>query len=517
MKNINKFAILVLLFYNTGMSTNLLITWLGQHDLDAAFEKEEAGLGPIAVALESGLYKRLVVLSNYEEERSRLYCSWVEGKYPKVVTILYPMVLGSLTDNEEIYTACEWVLQQEVSEDTELTFHLSPGTPAMAAVWILLASGKYRARLIETHKETGLREVRLPFDIFAQYRPEKGLASHISAIDDALLPGSPAFDEIIHDSAEMKRAVARAKRAAVFEVPVLLLGESGTGKELFAKAIHHASSRSSGPFIAVNCGAIPESLAESAFFGHARGAFTGAVEMRPGYIEIADGGTLFLDEIAELSKDLQVKLLRVLNDKKVSRLGDTKQREVDFRLISATNRNLAHETAAGSFRPDLFHRIAVGIIKLPPLRERGRDLPLLTEHIRTRLNREFSTTPEWQEKTINAGALRAVSEHYWPGNIRELINTLTRAFVFSGGTEVDETAVKDSIIDLGTRSDGVLDRPLGDDFSIEEIISQTAVHYLERAMKQAGGNKTRAAKLLGLNSYQTLSNWLERYGVGEDF
>jgi len=387
----------------------------------------------------------------------------------------------------------------------------------MASVWILLASGRFRARLIETHMGEGLREVKLPFDIFARYRPEKGIAGHISAIDDSLLPESPTFDGIIHDSAEMRRAVAKAKRAAVFEVPVLLLGESGTGKELFAKAVHHASTRSAGPFIAVNCGAVPDSLAESAFFGHAKGAFTGALEMRPGYIEMAEGGTLFLDEIGELSRDLQVKLLRVLNDRKLRRLGENQVRDVDFRLISATNRNLALDAAGGRFRPDLFHRIGVGVIKLPPLRERGQDLPLLTEHICTRLNREFSSTPGWREKTLNPGAMKALGQHYWPGNIRELINTLTRAFVFSGGTEVDETAIKDSLMDFETSSEGLLDRPLGEEFSIEEILSQTAVHYLERAMKQAGGNKTRAAKLLGLNSYQTLTNWLERYGVGEDF
>ncbi|WP_319561451.1 sigma 54-interacting transcriptional regulator [Marispirochaeta sp.] len=409
------------------MPTQVLCSWLGQHDLDAAFEKEEAGLGPIATALESGLYKRLIVLSNYDEEKSRLFCSWLEVMYPKVVTILYPTVLTSPTNYEEIYTACDWILQQEKTDDTELTFHLSPGTPAMASVWILLASGKYRARLIETHKEADLKEVKLPFDIFAQYRPEKGLESHISAIDDALLPESPAFDTIIHTSDEMKRAVAKAKRAAVFDVPVLLLGESGTGKELFAKAIHHASKRSAGPFIAVNCGAIPESLAESAFFGHAKGAFTGAVEMRPGYIEMADGGTLFLDELGELSRDLQVKLLRVLNDKKLRRMGESQVRDVDFRLISATNRNLALEAARGQFRPDLFHRIGVGIIKLPPLRERGRDFPILTEHIRSRLNKEFAATPgvegkickhrsdEDYQSALLAGEHPGVDKHPDPG------------------------------------------------------------------------------------------------------
>ena len=157
----------------------------------------------------------------------------------------------------------------------------------------------------------------------------------------------------------------------------------------------------------------------------------------------------------------------------------------------------------------------MGVIKLPPLRERGGELPLLTEHICAKLNDEFGATPGWVPKRLSVKALKALTEHSWPGNIRELINTLTRAFVFSGGEELDETAVKDALLILGKQSDEVLNRPLGNGFSIEQVISDTAVHYLERAMKQAGGTKTQAAKLLGLASYQTLTNWLERYGVGE--
>ena len=495
------------------MPNNVLCTWLGQHDLNAAFDKDNGGKGPIGTALETGRYSRAVILSNYAEEKSKTYCAWVEVMFPRVSCILYPVSLTSPTHYEEIYNAADTVLNQINQEGTALTFHLSPGTPAMAAVWILLASGKYRASLVEAHVATGLKDVRLPFDILAAYRPAKGFEHHISAIDDKLLPRSPAFDAILHTSEEMQRAVAKAKRSAVFEVPVLLLGESGTGKELFAKAVHNASGRKEGPFVPVNCGAIPETLAESALFGHARGAFTGAVEARPGYIEQAEGGTLFLDEIGELSRDLQVKFLRVLNDRKITRIGETKEREVNFRLISATNRTLAKETEENRFRPDLFHRIAVGIIKLPPLRERGDDLPLLVEHICSNLNHEFSSTHGWEEKFLSIGAKKAITEHSWPGNIRELINALTRAFVFSGGKEVDETAIRDALLDAGTVSDGVLDKPLGNGFSIEGVIADTAVHYLERGMKQAGGNKTRAAELLGLASYQTLTNWLEKYGV----
>jgi DNA-binding NtrC family response regulator len=196
-------------------------------------------------------------------------------------------------------------------------------------------------------------------------------------------------------------------------------------------------------------------------------------------------------------------------------IGENKLRDVDFRLISATNRYLAKEAAEERFRQDLFHRIAVGVIKLPPLRDRGGDLPLLLEHFCGNLNKEFATTPGWEENYLSIKAAKAITEHSWPGNVRELINTLTRAFVFSGGTEVDETAIKDALLVMGNSSDEVLNRPLGNGFSIEQVIADTATHYLERGIKQAGGNKTQAAKLLGLNSYQTLTNWLERYEVGE--
>ncbi len=498
------------------MVTHLLCAWIGQHDLNAAARVEGAGLGPIGTALETKRFEQVVLLSNYDAGRAEEYCAWAEVMFPGVECKHYPVELSSPTAYGEIYRAADGMLQELPVENAALFFHLSPGTPAMAAVWILLASGKYKAKLVETHPSFGLREVELPFDIMAQYRPGKGMESHISLIDDRFLPESPAFEAILHRSAVMERAVAKAKRAAVFEVPVLLLGESGTGKELFAKAIHSASVRSKGPFIAVNCGAIPESLAESVLFGHAKGAFTGAAEAKAGSIEEAHGGTLFLDEIGELSPEMQVRLLRTLNDRTVQRVGETRLREVDFRLISATNRDLAEETDQGRFRSDLFHRIAVGVIKLPPLRERGEDLPLLIEHVCARLNAEFASVPGWQTKRLSVAAVKRITAHQWPGNVRELINTITRAFVFSGGTELDETAIGDAVLVMGRRDEEVLDRPLGNGFSIEEVIASTAGHYLERAMKQAGGNKTQAAKLLGLNSYQTLTNWLERYGSGDD-
>lgn len=216
----------------------------------------------------------------------------------------------------------------------------------------------------------------------------------------------------------MQRLVAKARRLAVHDVPVLIQGESGTGKELLAKAIHAASSRKTKPFIAVNCGAIPTELLETEFFGHEKGAFTGAMVSRIGHFEAADSGTLFLDEIGELPLPAQVKLLRVLQEQKLQKLGSSKSISVNTRIIAATNRNLIEDLAAGKFREDLFHRLAIGVIQLPPLRERQGDLNPLIDVALNRLNRESRSLVGWKEKKLSAGARNLLVQHPWPGNIR---------------------------------------------------------------------------------------------------
>jgi transcriptional regulator with PAS, ATPase and Fis domain len=317
----------------------------------------------------------------------------------------------------------------------------------------------------------------------------------------------------------MEKAVLHSRKAAAFDIPVLLLGDSGTGKELFAKAIHDASDRE-GPFVAVNCGAIPSSLAEAALFGHAKGAFTGASEGRPGYVEQADDGTLFLDEIGELPLDIQVKLLRVLNDRKVIRIGESRVRRINFRLISATNRNLLEERDGHTFRPDLYHRIAVGVIKLPPLRARKDDSGPICDHILENLNREFGDQEGWKSRTLSPDGLEAVKKHPWPGNIRELINTLTRAAIFHSSELIDGPAIAESIIDTDDGNSGrgneILGRPISEGFCLEDIMGEVARHYLQRALDETQGKKKAAAELLGFSNYQTFDNWVKRYGSGED-
>ena len=297
-------------------------------------------------------------------------------------------------------------------------------------------------------------------------------------------------------------------------VPVLIEGETGTGKELVARAMHRASPRRERPFIAVNCGALPPDLVESELFGHEKGAFTGADRMRKGYFEAVSGGTLFLDEIGELPALAQVKLLRVLQEGEVIRVGATRAIGVDVRVIAATNRTLTQEITEGRFREDLYYRLAVAVLKLPPLRERTGDLGLLVDHLLDQINEESAHEPGYRNKRLSASARNVLLQHSWPGNVRELLNTLRRAAIWSDVETIEAEDVREAL--LPTPRDPrqeVLNRALGDGFSLPDLLANVARHYLARAMEEAAGNKSRAANLVGLASYQTLTNWLSKYGV----
>jgi len=311
----------------------------------------------------------------------------------------------------------------------------------------------------------------------------------------------------------MERAVARARRVAPHHVPVLIEGESGTGKELFARAIHHASARSAKRFEAVNCGALPRELVESLLFGHEKGAFTGANERRIGFFESASGGTLFLDEVGELPLDAQVKLLRALQERQIQRIGSEKAISVDVRVIAATNRDLRAEVAAGRFREDLYHRLAVGVIGLPPLRERQGDVGLLVDHILEGINRDAASQPGYEQKRLSLGARNLLLRHSWPGNVRELHNILLRLSIWVPGPTIEIDDVRSELQPGAGREPDLLGRPLGEGLDLPVLVGELVSHYLHRALEEAGGNKTRAAGLVGLPSYQTLTNWLNKYRV----
>jgi DNA-binding NtrC family response regulator len=494
---------------------NTLFAWIGNTDLKGA--ESDSGYAPIAQAVRERKYTDVVLLCNYEQNRWEIYEKWFESKFPRQNLSVYHVDLSSPTHFAEIYENAVKHLEEYTrkTSDTILTFHLSPGTPAMSAVWIIIANSRFPGKLIESSIEAGLKDVDFPFEISADYIPRLNsyVEGRIIDFSEGLPPDTPEFEIIIHKSKEMTDAVTLAKRSALFDVPLLITGESGTGKELFARAVWSVSERSEGPFIPVNCGAIPESLAESELFGHVKGAFTGAVSDRIGKIEAAEGGILFLDEIGELSKEIQVKLLRVLQDKEIYRVGSSAPKKVNFRVIAATNRDLLLDTSKGIFREDLFHRIAVAVIKLPALRDRTEDISLLADYYLEEINKDFRNQKGWTHKTISKGGLRSLTSYSWPGNVRELVNTLMRIAIWSLESSISSEDVEAALLGSNNSTSSVMDKPLGGGFDLEALLGEIATVYLERAMDQTKDNKSAAADLLGFKNYQTLSNWLKRYGM----
>jgi transcriptional regulator with PAS, ATPase and Fis domain len=492
-----------------------LFAWLGNSDLRASEDVPGADFGPILMALESGGYERLVLLSDHEQHRTQNYVAWLASRFAGAIDVRGAK-LRSPTDFEDIYKAANGAVSAALatSPGLKVTFHLSPGTPAMAAVWVLLAKAKYGADLIESSREHGVTPVVVPFDLAAEFLPvaNKAADEALAHLVQGLPPAAAEFGNIIHRCSAMKRVVAMSQRLAQRDLPVLIQGESGTGKELLARAIHASSKRKDAPFVAVNCGAIPLELIDSELFGHEKGAFTGAHTTRAGYFEAADGGTLFLDEIGELPLQSQVRMLRVLQEHEVTRLGASKSRQIDVRIVAATNRVLPEEVRAGRFREDVFHRIAVGILALPPLRAREGDLNLLIDALLAQINREATSQPGFKHKTLSVGGRNLLLRHAWPGNVRELHNALLRASIWAPGEEIAAEDIEEvlSLTSTGTE-DAILGASHGEEFSLPDLMADVARHYLDRAMEQSRGNKTEAAKLLGLGSYQTLTNWLVKY------
>jgi len=321
------------------------------------------------------------------------------------------------------------------------------------------------------------------------------------------------FENIVGTSRAMQEVLERVQVVAPMPTTVLIVGESGTGKELIANAIHERSPRAAGRFVALNCGAIPKEILEAELFGHEKGAFTGAHQRRVGKVEAAHGGTLFLDEISELSADLQVKLLRVLEERRIVRVGGNEEVTVDFRLLAATNQNLEAEVAKERFREDLYYRLKVVTIALPLLRDRGEDIPLLAWHFVERFNRELGRSV----RRINPELLAALSALPWPGNVRELRNVLESMVVFSRG---DELTLADLPREHGRPAPRAA-TPTAEAWqprTMAEIEKETILRTLEHT----GGHRGKAAQLLDIG-LRTLQRKLKEYGapgaeedVGED-
>jgi two-component system response regulator PilR (NtrC family) len=316
--------------------------------------------------------------------------------------------------------------------------------------------------------------------------------------------------QMIGHSSAMQRVFELVEQVAATKANVLVCGESGTGKELVARAIHDASDRAAAPFVALNCGAIPENLLESELFGHVKGAFTGAVQNKEGLFEAADGGTLLLDEVGELPGPLQVKLLRAIQEKTIRRVGGTSDRRVDVRIVAATNRRLEDEVASGRFREDLYYRLNVIQIPLPPLRERLEDVPLLVRHFLEKYGRELDKPVT----DASDAALQRLLEYSYPGNVRELENVIERAVALSRGPTIELDALPPTVL-----RPGVEPAPRGqalpaDGADLESLVNEYERGLLVAALERAGGVKKRAARLLGV-SFRSFRYRLQKLGLDD--
>jgi DNA-binding NtrC family response regulator len=372
---------------------------------------------------------------------------------------------------------------------------LTPGTPVI----IVTGFGELE-KAVEAVREGAFDFVSKPFNIAElKVLVERALqktptAARPSAVREnmppALLGRTPAMTGVYKQIAH----------AASADAPVLIIGESGTGKELVARAIHQHSNRSSRPFVPINCGALTETLLESELFGHVKGSFTGAVADDKGVFQTAHTGTVFLDEVGEMSAALQVKLLRVLQEGEVRPVGSSRAVKADVRILAATNVDVERAVADGKFRQDLFYRLGVVIINLPPLRERRDDIPLLIERFL-----KAASAKAMKQVDLTPAAVEALASYHWPGNVRELENMIERLVVFSRGSRIDVGDLPPTV----TPRAPVLEKRLFDDLpTLEEIERRYLLHVLE----QVGHNRTRAAEVMGIDR-RTLYRMAERFGI----
>ena len=314
-------------------------------------------------------------------------------------------------------------------------------------------------------------------------------------------------DGFVGKSPRMLEIFETIRKTADSNSTVMITGESGTGKELVARAVHQESSRRAAPFVSVNCGAIPETLMESELFGHVKGAFTGAVSSTEGLFSAADSGTLFLDEITEIPHSVQVKLLRAVQEREVRRVGDTRDVKVDVRLIAASNRDLTKAMADGILREDLYYRLNVIPIHLPPLRERTEDIPLLVSHFLARISKDVGRTV----RSIAPEALAVLEGYHWPGNIRELENVIERAIVLGGGETLTADALPPHLRAPRSERDLGIDLPTTG-MDLEATLARIENRYIRLALERSGWLQVRAAELLGL-SFRQFRYKLQKHGL----
>lgn len=483
------------------------------------------GGGPIRTLLDKENFDEIHLISNRSGKINRLFGNWIGGNVR-----LHDVEVQDVSEYSEIFKATDscikTVYDKLASKETaDFHFFLSPGTPTMTAVLVLLGKSRYPATFWQTHRGNA-RISEIPFDLSVDFLPEilkdaDSAFHHLASRSPQEIEG---FEQIIGSSAAIRHAVGRAQRTSLRDISVLLLGESGTGKELFAWAIHNASRRKGKPFITLNCAAFPESLIESELFGHDEGAFTGAKGKKDGAFKLADGGTLFLDEIGECPQVQQAKLLRVLQPppgtspccREFTPVGGSKPIRCDVRVVAATNRDLPREITEGRFREDLYYRLAMILVKLPPLRDRREDIISIAESILDRINEDFKKHEKgYEHKKLSKSTKIFVKNFAWPGNVRQLNNALLQAAVLSDGSTIQKHEIEEAVAETGlsSRISDFPSIPLGNGFSLDGLLTDIRIKYLKKAMQEAGGNMSKASQLIGYGNYQTLAHQLKTLNV----
>jgi len=482
----------------------ILLTFSGFHDpYTMGLIGQEEQPGPIISLVKFRNFDRIILFSTPNTGKNTSDTKDVIlFLNPRLEVEIKDISLIDPTDYLAILQGLRHHIREIINQDPVADYFVAvaSGTPQMHACWLLLAaSGELPARLLNIRPPRFVtRDVPLVSEIDVTSPEFPVIRLNVTPIE---VPEIPAADlqsairklGIVGDHPAMRKALETAALLAQSYLPILILGETGTGKELFARFIHLVSGRPSDRFIPVNCAAIPQELVESILFGHKKGAFTGALSDQLGKFDLADKGTLFLDELGDLPLPIQAKLLRVIQDGMVEPVGARKPHQVEVRIIAATNQDLRRAIQAGKFREDLYYRLNVGEIRLPPLRDRRSDIPPIALNILDRINAHFR-----RPKRLAPKALTRLQAHSWPGNVRDLENVLERSARL---TSKEVLAADDLLISEPLASPdplAMIPEPFAG-FSLEEFLSQARQQLVLRAMEKAYGNQSAAARLLGLS------------------
>ncbi len=482
---------------------NILLTFTGFHDpYSVGLVGQDEQPGPIISLIRAQRFDHIYLLGtpNTEKQTTATVEALTETCRETTVEVI-KLSLDDPTDYNAILSSLHQVISEVIKKKPDASYFVSvsSGTPQMHACWILLAaSGEIPAHILNirpprfvTKDRPMIAQANLTSPDFPIVR---SVLSRLDVPDTPALSLEEAINQfgIVGDHPEFRRALETAAMLASSEAPVLILGETGTGKDLIAKFIHKLSGKPQDRYVPLNCAAIPKDLAESILFGHKKGAFTGATNDQEGKFDQANGGTLFLDEIGELPTATQTKLLRVLQDGMVEPLGAKKAHRVSARVIAATNQNISRAIKQGKFREDLYYRLNVGEIKLPPLRERKSDVPKIALHILDRVNASLR-----KPKRLSQSALKRLQQQNWPGNIRDLANAIERSLRLSKNDvlQADDLLISESVADDDPLSSLPEPRP---GFSLEEFLSSARRQIILHAIEIANGNQSEAARLLGI-------------------